>query len=235
MRAARGPTPKSSRSCRSRSPLQVSPITPSLSVLSRCSGRCSRRPTHLTNSSAEVFAAAHSANVVALDGLGERMGAAGPVLREVVRLRGGAEAIARGQELLAPLGCAGTLDGLAETWRLLETTSVAERCLVDFSIMRDFDYYTGLVFEAYAPGLGMPFGGGGRYDDALGRLGAPRPAAGFAIGLERLLIALAETGVAIEPPAAVAVVRGDAASAFVEAAARRQRGERVVVDPQEAS
>ncbi len=107
--------------------------------------------------------------------------------------------------------------------------------MIDFGVMRDFDYYTGLVFEAYAPGLGVPLGGGGRYDEALGRLGASRPAAGFAIGLERLMIALAESGAEIEGPAEPARQAGPAAEAFAEAARRRRSGERVALVPEETS
>ena len=180
---------------------------------------------------AEVIAAAHNANVVAIDRLSEGLGEAGAALRDVVRLRGGREAIDRCRELLDPLGCAAILDQLAAMWDLLAVTGISERCLVDFSVMRDFDYYTGLVLEAYAPRLGVPVGGGGRYDDALGKLGRPRPAAGFAIGLERLLIALSESGVAIEPPVKPSVVGGDPAAAFAKAAERRRAGERVVIDP----
>ena len=40
--------------------------------------------------------------------------------------------------------------------------------------MSSFDYYTGLVFEAYAPGLGSPLGGGGRYDNLLASYGAEK-------------------------------------------------------------
>jgi ATP phosphoribosyltransferase len=182
--------------------------------------------------SAEVFGAAHGANVVAIDRLARDMGEAGAALREVVRLRGGRDAIDCCRELLEPLGCAGVLDQLGATWDLLAVTGIAERCLVDFSVMRDFDYYTGLVLEAYAPGLGVPLGGGGRYDDALGRLGRARPAAGFAIGLERLLIALAEAGVELESSARPIAIGGTPTAAFVEAAERRGRGERVAIDPE---
>jgi ATP phosphoribosyltransferase/ATP phosphoribosyltransferase regulatory subunit len=180
---------------------------------------------------AEVFAAAHSANVVAIDGLSARMGAAGAALREVVRVRGGREAIDRCREILEPVGCAAILEQIAAMWDLLSVTGVSDRCLIDFGVMRDFDYYTGLVLEAYAPRLGVPIGGGGRYDDTIGRLGRPRPAAGFAIGLERLLIGLSESGVAIESPSVPSVVGGEPAAAFAKAAARRRAGERVVIDP----
>ena len=77
------------------------------------------------------------------------------------------------------VGCAGSLDALEAAWELLEAAGVAGRVRVDFGILRSFDYYTGLIVEAYAPGLGLPLGGGGRYDDVLAAFGAPMPAAGL--------------------------------------------------------
>lgn len=58
---------------------------------------------------------------------------------------------------------------------------------------RDFEYYSGLVFQIEAPGNGTePVAGGGRYDGLLEALGAPRevPAVGAAIHTERLLAAV---------------------------------------------
>ena len=45
------------------------------------------------------------------------------------------------------------------------------------------------AYDAVA--LGAPIGGGGRYDDLLGRFGRPQPAVGFALGVDRLHMALA--------------------------------------------
>lgn len=61
-------------------------------------------------------------------------------------------------------------------------------------LRRSLEYYTGFVFEIFAQGL-MQIGhlcGGGRYDNLLEALGANLsvPAVGFAIGLDRLLLAL---------------------------------------------
>jgi ATP phosphoribosyltransferase regulatory subunit len=50
------------------------------------------------------------------------------------------------------------------------------------------------VFDVYDPALGEPLGGGGRYDDLLGRFGRALPAVGFAIGVDRLHAALAGEG-----------------------------------------
>jgi ATP phosphoribosyltransferase regulatory subunit len=74
-----------------------------------------------------------------------------------------------------------------------------DRVLFDLGIFRNFDYYTGIVFEVYAPGLGFILGGGGRYDSLLAAYGAPMPAVGLGLGLDRLHVALVEQG---GPPAA---------------------------------
>jgi len=74
----------------------------------------------------------------------------------------------------------------------------------DFGLMHDLTYYTGLVFEAYAPGVGLPLATGGRYDRLLRRFDWDVPAVGFALAFERLLEALEEAGAA--PPAAATVL-----------------------------
>ena len=95
--------------------------------------------------------------------------------------------------------------------------------------MRSFDYYTGLVVEAYAPGLGVPLGGGGRYDGVLAAFDAPAPAAGFALGLERLMIALVEQGAQPATRGLDAVVGGEPAAALAAAARLRAAGWRVAL------
>jgi ATP phosphoribosyltransferase regulatory subunit len=76
--------------------------------------------------------------------------------------------------------------------------------LLDLGMARRLAYYTGVTFRAYTFDFGQPLLGGGRYDGALLPL-----AAGFAIGLERLLSALPEvTGNA--PPIAVSLADGPA-------------------------
>jgi ATP phosphoribosyltransferase regulatory subunit len=63
---------------------------------------------------------------------------------------------------------------------------VAERMIFDVGLTRPLSYYTGAVFEVYDAALGTPIGGGGRYDDLLGRFGRPLPACGWALDVERL-------------------------------------------------
>jgi ATP phosphoribosyltransferase regulatory subunit len=76
-------------------------------------------------------------------------------------------------------------DGLATLHALLPER-VAERMIFDLGLTRPLSYYTGAVFEVYDAALGAPIGGGGRYDDLLGRFGRPLPACGWALDVERL-------------------------------------------------
>ncbi|HEX2084149.1 MAG TPA: ATP phosphoribosyltransferase regulatory subunit [Solirubrobacteraceae bacterium] len=64
------------------------------------------------------------------------------------------------------------------------------RVIFDLGLVRDLSYYTGAVFEVYDPALGQPIGGGGRYDDLLGRFGRSLPAVGFALTVDSLHVAL---------------------------------------------
>ena len=106
------------------------------------------------------------------------------------RLRGGKAELAQVRAMLEPLGCARGISELEGVYNVLIESGLEGKVLIDFSVMSSFDYYTGLVFEAYAPGLGSPLGGGGRYDNLLAQYGAEEvPAAGFAFYLEQVMAA----------------------------------------------
>ena len=66
---------------------------------------------------------------------------------------------------------------------------------VDATMVRGLDYYTRTVFELHCDRLGAQsqVGGGGRYDGLIEQLGGPpTPAIGWALGVERLALALDE-------------------------------------------
>ncbi len=81
-------------------------------------------------------------------------------------------------------------EGLRQVHEALED-DVGARVIFDLGLVRDLDYYTGAVFEVYDASIGRPIGGGGRYDELMGRLGRPMPAVGFAVGVDILHEALA--------------------------------------------
>jgi histidyl-tRNA synthetase len=85
-------------------------------------------------------------------------------------------------------------DGCAEHFQ--EVQRSLDDLGIDFSLdarlVRGLDYYTRTAFEFVAPGLGSQnaVGGGGRYDGLSESLGGPAlPAIGFALGVDRILLA----------------------------------------------
>jgi ATP phosphoribosyltransferase regulatory subunit len=106
------------------------------------------------------------------------------LLLRAPQLRGGRDVLAGAEGPLAD-----AVTGLRGVHELL-APKVAARVIFDLGLVRDLGYYTGAVFDVYDPALGAPLGGGGRYDDLLGRFGRPLPAVGFALTIDRLHIAL---------------------------------------------
>ena len=124
-------------------------------------------------------------------GLGETLHEAGlppaaaELLLDVPQRRGGPEMLAG-----TPPEAEDAVNGLRLVHELL-APGIAERVIFDLGLVRNIGYYTGAVFDVYDPALGAPIGGGGRYDELLGRFGRSLPAVGFALGIDRLHLALA--------------------------------------------
>jgi histidyl-tRNA synthetase len=91
--------------------------------------------------------------------------------------------------------------------------------VLDPALVRGLDYYTRTTFEFMGPeeNANSVICGGGRYDGLVEQIGGPAtPGIGFGAGIERLLLALENEGVVIEPPTLdvfVATDGGDPGSA----------------------
>ena len=65
----------------------------------------------------------------------------------------------------------------------------------DPTLVRGMSYYTGTIFEIAMDEFGGSVGGGGRYDEMIGKFtGQNTPAVGFSIGFERIVMLLLERG-----------------------------------------
>jgi ATP phosphoribosyltransferase regulatory subunit len=117
----------------------------------------------------------------------ERLGV-GPearkLLTELPTVRGGVVVLERGR--------GAWVDRLRELHELLGERGVADRVIFDLGMLRELGYYTGTIFEVYDPAVAFALGGGGRYDDLLGRFGRPRPACGAGLDVTRVHIAQLE-------------------------------------------
>ena len=108
------------------------------------------------------------------------------LLVRLPELRGGREVLERAY---GPVG--GAVEGLRVLYGELERRGVAERVIFDLGLVRELGYYTGAVFEIYDPAVGFALGGGGRYDELIGRFGRDLPACGVALDVQRVHLAQA--------------------------------------------
>lgn len=121
---------------------------------------------------------------------------------------------------------------LREVTSALEDAGLGRHLAVDLGELRGLDYYTGLVFRVYAPGLGLEVGSGGRYDTLLARFGRPMPAVGFMLGLDRLALLLERQGILpdVSLPCAEPVAESGLGEALKQARRQRAAGARVRFD-----
>ena len=85
--------------------------------------------------------------------------------------------------------------GIGELEYLLTNVASEINIILDLTLARGLNYYTGIIFEAKAPAevkMGS-IGGGGRYDDLTGLFGVPGiPGVGISFGVDRVYDVLAE-------------------------------------------
>lgn len=85
-------------------------------------------------------------------------------------------------------------DGLRAIMQSVDKVKSAEfKIAFDPTLVRGMSYYTGPIFEVSMDEFGGSVGGGGRYDEMIGKFtGTPVPACGFSIGFERIVMLLME-------------------------------------------
>jgi ATP phosphoribosyltransferase regulatory subunit len=75
---------------------------------------------------------------------------------------------------------------LKKVYEALKELELNDYILLDLSIIRDFEYYSGLLFEVYCPKTIDLLGSGGRYDGLIKKFGLDVPATGFALDVDLL-------------------------------------------------
>ncbi|MBA2484998.1 MAG: ATP phosphoribosyltransferase regulatory subunit [Nitrospira sp.] len=112
------------------------------------------------------------------------------IILEVLELCGGEEVLARGRKLVGrDRGLLRPLDRLAQVYERLVSPG-QQAVLIDLGEFRGFEYYDGIVFDVFAPGIGAELGGGGRYDHLMGRFGRTAASTGFALDVDRVFRAI---------------------------------------------
>ena len=143
------------------------------------------------------------------------------VILEALELCGGDEVLARGRKLVGrDRALTGPLDRLAQVYERLVASG--QHILIDLGEFRGFEYYDGIVFDVFAPGVGAELGGGGRYDHLMGRFGRMAASTGFALDVDRLFRAIDLSEVP-GPSSMESAAIGQARAVSVRARARQRQ------------
>lgn len=143
------------------------------------------------------------------------------------RLSGSVSTLEKARQLFAgaPDSVLGAIDELQQVSAILRERYPEIPLYIDLSELRGYHYHTGIVFAAFAPGLGREIASGGRYDHIGEAFGRARPATGFTIdliALKRLSSACGESSRGVFVPFELVKSNWSAIQAL------RAQGERVV-------
>jgi ATP phosphoribosyltransferase regulatory subunit len=130
-------------------------------------------------------------------------------LQAALDLGGTRDSLAQARKLATTPAMEGAIDRLVKVRDLVAEAGYEDAVTFDFGLYQDLTYYTGVIFEAWASGVGLPVVSGGRYDELPGRFEWDVPGVGFAIALDRLRDALDEAGrLPAAPPEPLAFAGG---------------------------
>jgi ATP phosphoribosyltransferase regulatory subunit len=118
------------------------------------------------------------------------------VLWRVLELSGSRDGLSQARKLATTEAMDAAIRRMVEVRDLVADAGFVDAVALDFGLYPDLSYYSGVIFEAFAPGVGLPLATGGRYDGLLARFDWDVPGVGFALATDRLLDAVAEAGVA---------------------------------------
>ena len=146
-----------------------------------------------------VFITLDKMDKIGLDGVKEELIADGYAEESVIKYLGLFEKVTADiagvrfiKETLGDVLDADVADGLETIIASVEGAKQAEfKISFDPTLVRGMSYYTGPIFEISMDEFGGSVGGGGRYDEMIGKFtGNATPACGFSIGFERIVMLL---------------------------------------------
>lgn len=109
---------------------------------------------------------------------------------QLPQLFGNAEVLDRALLYTHNRKAAASIERLKEIYRILKSYGYERYISFDLGMLTQYQYYTGIIFQAYTYGTGEPLAKGGRYDNLCEYFGKRFPAVGFGIQMDQLLLAL---------------------------------------------
>ena len=108
------------------------------------------------------------------------------ILKNLSRLFGDSSVLDFAEKTVGNATSKKAVKELKRVYGILDLYGLTEQIVFDLADFRDFNYYTGVIFEGFVSGVGTPVCGGGRYDRLLKNFGTDDLGTGFAIDLDSL-------------------------------------------------
>ena len=121
---------------------------------------------------------------------------------------------------------------LEKLYKILTSYGLEKYITFDLGMLGKFQYYTGIIFQAYTYGTGEPVVKGGRYNNLLKHFGKPAASIGFGITVDNLLMALSRQKISLpekKAPVILTYTEANRREAILEAQKLRNEGTAVAL------
>lgn len=125
---------------------------------------------------------------------------------ELSQMFGSVEVLEKARSLTNNARALEAVSRLEQIYEILKLYGYEKYVTFDFGMLSKYQYYTGIIFQAYTYGTGEPLVKGGRYNELLKHFGTPAASIGFAIVVDNLLLALDRQKIQTEVPEPAEVI-----------------------------
>ena len=151
---------------------------------------------------------------------------------ELPHLFGSSEILQKARSLTDNICAIKAVERLEEIYEILKIYGYEKYVSFDFGMLSKFQYYTGIIFQAYTYGTGEPVVKGGRYNNLLKHFGKPAASIGFGITVDNLLMALSRQKLSLpekKAPVILTYTEANRREAILEAQKLRSEGTAVAL------
>ena len=151
---------------------------------------------------------------------------------ELPHLFGSSEVLQKARSLTDNICAIKAVERLEEIYEILKIYGYEKYVSFDFGMLSKFQYYTGIIFQAYTYGTGEPVVKGGRYNNLLKHFGKPAASIGFGITVDNLLMALSGQKLSLpekKAPVILTYTEANRREAILEAQKLRSEGTAVAL------
>ena len=151
---------------------------------------------------------------------------------ELPHLFGSSEILQKARSLTDNICAIKAVERLEEIYEILKIYGYEKYVSFDFGMLSKFQYYTGIIFQAYTYGTGEPVVKGGRYNNLLKHFGKPAASIGFGITVDNLLMALSRQKISLpekKAPVHLTYTEVNRREAILEAQKLRSEGTAVAL------